>query len=433
MNRTLLPILLTLFSLHLSAQGAWQVITLADMPEPVSNNAVATNGTYVYSFMGIDSTKLYSGIHLKGFRYDIANDTWDTIPPVPDNLSRIAASASEVNGKIYIIGGYHVYSSGTEVSSNKVFIYNPDSNSYSTGANIIIATDDHVQAVWQDSLIYAISGWSNSGNISVVQLYDPVQDSWSMASSLPGSSDYEAFGASGVIIDNTIYFTGGVTDTWVFSMIPKLRTGVINPGDPSIINWSIIDDSLGALYRSGAGIFNDEPIWFGGADKAYNYDGIEYGSGLGVEPLNRVTTYHPLLSSFSEESGGIVPIMDMRGIVQIDTNKFIIAGGMGPGQQVSDKTYLLEYVIAPGISEEQRTKPILELYPNPALTRLKIRFTEVHVVQQWNITDIAGRIVGTGTAITSDGFDVSELDSGIYILQITTQEAVLSTSFVVSK
>jgi len=431
MSKILLSVFISLISAHLSGQGIWQVTELSDMPEPVTNNAVATDGSYVYSFMGIDSTKLYSGIHLKAFRYDIASNIWDTIPSVPDNLSRIAASASAINGKIYIIGGYHVYSNLSEVSSNKVFIYDPDSNSYTSGANITIATDDQIQSVWQDSIIYVISGWSNSGNINVVQIYDPALDSWSMGTPLPAGLDYEAFGASGVIIDNTIYYAGGVTDTWVFSMIPKLRTGVIDPLNPATISWSILDDSLGGLYRSGAGVFNDEPIWFGGADKAYNFDGIDYASSLGVEPLNRVTTYHPLLSSFTESSGTIVPIMDMRGIVKIDTNKFIIAGGMGPGQTVSDKTYLLEYVIPPGYEEIILHKGDLKVYPNPVSGRMYLDIPDQENDHAWVIVDLAGRVLSEGVYGEGQGISTTYLIGGMYYLQITMKDRVLTTSFVV--
>ncbi|MBL4752460.1 MAG: T9SS type A sorting domain-containing protein [Flavobacteriales bacterium] len=433
MNRTILFTLLSLLPLSGFAQGLWQVTPLADMPEPVSNNAVATSGNYVFSFMGIDSTKVYSGIHLKGFRYDIANDTWDTIAPVPDNLSRIAASASTVNGKIYIIGGYHVFQNGNEVSSNKVFIYDPDSNSYTSGTNVGIATDDHVQIVWKDSLIYVISGWSNTGNITAVQIYDPGQDTWTLGTSLPGGNDYKAFGASGVIIGNTIYFTGGVTDTWVFSMIPKIRTGLIDPGNPAVITWSIAEDSLGMLYRSGAGILNGQPVWFGGADKAYNFDGIEYGSGLGVEPLNRVTTFDTTTATFSIEDGVIANFMDMRGIAQIDSNKYIIAGGMGPGQEVSAKTYLLEYVIPQAIGENGGSAQHFSIHPNPASDYVQIQFKEKGKINNWNITDITGRIVSQGQQIPSHGLSVRHLQNGIYTLQITTDNQLLTAKFVRNK
>lgn len=164
------------------------------MPEPVSNNAVTTNGTHVYSFMGIDTTKLYSGIHLKGFRYDIANNTWDTIPPVPDVVPRIAGAASIVKGKVYVIGGYTVTNLLQEFTSKRIFIYDPVLNSFTQGVDHKVATDDQVQAVWRDSLIYIITGWSNSLNVPTVQIYDPALDSCYYGSATPNNANYKAFG-----------------------------------------------------------------------------------------------------------------------------------------------------------------------------------------------------------------------------------------------
>jgi hypothetical protein len=252
-------------------------------------------------------------------------------------------------------------------------------------------------------------------------------------SSLPGGNGYEAFGASGVIVDNTIYFSGGVTDSWVFSMIPKLRTGVINPGDPTVINWSIADDSLASLYRSGAGVLEGQPIWLGGADKAYNYDGVEYGTGQGVEPLNRVTRYDPLTSIISIESGAIPAIMDMRGIAQIDSNKYIIAGGMESDQEVSGKTYLIEHVMTPGLKETTMGKKGIAVSPNPASTLLQLGIEEADKLQHWSITDMRGRIVEAGNAIPNQELNISHLSDGLYTLQLTTNARVYTVPFVVAK
>jgi len=435
MTRILLFILLSSLLLDLTAQGIWQVTELADMPEPVSNNAVATYGNYVYSFMGIDSTKLYSGIHLKGFRYDIANNSWDTIPPVPDNLSRIAASASQVNGKIYIVGGYHVYSNQSEVSSDKLFVYDPVSNSFSSGADVPIATDDHIQCVWNDSLIYVISGWSNPGqNITDVQIYNPALDTWSVGVSVPAGSDYKAFGASGVIVNNSIYYAGGVSDGWGFPIISKMRFGTIDPIDPTQITWTVLDDSLAALYRSGAAVVNDQPTWLGGADTPYNYNGLAYGTNLGVEPLDGVTWYDPLNQSLNIDAAAISPIMDLRGLANIDSNKFIIAGGMGPGQKVSNKTYLLEYTAADGVRNEQpSSENALFIFPNPVKYKISLGDNSNDRLLRWEIIDVLGRSIDKGQEFPKEGLSIHSLDKGLYSLKLFTGEEVLLGKFVVTR
>ena len=181
--KTFYFLLLTLLPSTFFAQSVTMlnISEVSTMPEAVSNNAVvegwANDTGYVYSFGGIDSTKLWSGIHLRSFRYNTVTDFWDAIPSLPDTLGKIATGASLVDSIIYIIGGYHVYANSNELSSDKVHRFDPRTNNYlSDGADIPVAIDDHVQAVWNDSLIYVITGWSNTGNVPFVQIYDPAND-----------------------------------------------------------------------------------------------------------------------------------------------------------------------------------------------------------------------------------------------------------------
>jgi N-acetylneuraminic acid mutarotase len=231
-----------LFALTTKAQLNISIITteVNTMPLAISNNAVVegySNDTgFVYSFGGIDSTKIWSGINKKSFRYNTITNIWDTIPDLPNTNAVIAAGASYVDSIIYIMGGYQVLSSGNEISSNIVNRFDPRTNSYlSDGANIPVATDDHVQAVWNDSLIYVITGWSNTGNIPNVQIYDPANDSWLIGAAVPNNNLYKAFGASGTIIGNTIYYHGGAVSTGNFSGQSTLRIGQIDQNNPTQI------------------------------------------------------------------------------------------------------------------------------------------------------------------------------------------------------
>jgi Kelch motif len=157
-------LLLLLFPFALSAQVSPFYSEVAPIPSAVTNNAVAyaniADTTFIYSFAGLDSTKLWSGIHLKAWRLNLVHQEWQSIPPVPDPMGgKIAAGASTVKNKIYVIGGYHVAQNGSEVSSNKIHRYDPISNTWlSDGAPIPKAIDDHVQAVWRDSLIFVVTG-----------------------------------------------------------------------------------------------------------------------------------------------------------------------------------------------------------------------------------------------------------------------------------
>ncbi|MBR9919565.1 MAG: T9SS type A sorting domain-containing protein [Bacteroidetes bacterium] len=399
------------------------VSPLADMPEPVSNNAVTqarVNGNlYVYSFAGIDESKDHSGIHKKAWRYSVADDQWESIAPLPLGLERIAAGASTVKNKIYIIGGYHVFSTGAEVSLDHVHIYNPETNSYEAdGTPCPVPTDDHVQAVWRDSLIYVISGWSNSGNIPTVQIYNPTEDSWAFGTSVPNTADYEAFGASGIIIDDVIYYIGGATDLCcnpVFPAAPFLRIGQINPDDPTDISWSVVQDPLATRYR---GILLEDSygtlVSLFGSSLTYNYDGIDYNGSGGVEP-DTVPVHFGTADPADMEVLFTTDfsLMDLRGYGDLGNAKYILAGGMLAGQEVSNKTWLVEPEQT--VDTKEIDKLSVSIFPNPVSDQV---FVAPFGEYAFKVVGLDGSVLMHKTDFSSAPLDVSALASGIYYLQI---------------
>jgi hypothetical protein len=81
---------------------------LYTMPSEIANNAVKNaeigGEKYVLYFGGIDTTKIYSGINQRSFKYKVSTNTWSEIMPLPSNLTNIAAGASYVKDKIYVLG-----------------------------------------------------------------------------------------------------------------------------------------------------------------------------------------------------------------------------------------------------------------------------------------------------------------------------------------
>ena len=110
-----------------------------------------------------------------------------------------------VDDVAYVIGGYHVFADitvraqfgpGTSVGSGH-------ETWLTDGAPIPIPIDDHVQAVWRDSLIYVITGWSNNTNVAAVQIYDPALDQWSVGT--PGPEQQPVQGIRSVRHDHRRY------------------------------------------------------------------------------------------------------------------------------------------------------------------------------------------------------------------------------------
>lgn len=374
----------------MSAQSiSWT--TLTSMPEKVSNNAVTAaevdGVTYVYSFAGIDETKDWGGVHLKGFRYNTEIGIWDTIPDLPDpDGGKIAAAASRVKQKIYIIGGYHVASNYTETSSNKVHVFNPETNNYEAdGTNIPIPIDDHVQAVWRDSLIYVVSGWSNTANVREVQIYNPTTDTWMAGTPVPNSSSWKVFGGSGVIVGDTIYYAGGAKSIGNFGPTTYFRKGAINPNNPTEITWLGESNNTAKGYRMAAACFEGQPFWIGGAEDSYNFDGIAYNGSGGVAPLGRLLGYNQADGQLTAYGSVISPIMDLRGIAQISDHQYIIAGGMTEGQEVSKQTLLvtIDYIQDTPYLLEENDASIL--FPNPVSDFLQVKIEGIYDVKIYNM------------------------------------------------
>lgn len=395
------------------SQTAWTWTQKANMPFQISNNAVTQGeiggNQFAFSFGGIDTSKVYTGINKRSFKYDVTNDIWTEIDTLPVILPLIASSANTVKNKIYIIGGYHVYSNGSETSSDEVIIYDPTTDSYETnGAAIPIPIDDQTQVVWRDSLIYVISGWSNTGNVSSVQIYDPALDSWTSGTSVPDNNNYKVFGSAGFIVGDTIYYYGGASQSGSFPARDRLRKGVIDPNDPTQITWTLEDDAPNTNYRSACVNHGNNVFWIGGSETSYNYNGVAYNGSGGVPPAGTISRYDTDSKLWYEGAGSPFGVMDLRGASQVSSTSWIICGGMENGQQVSNKTYLLEYdPVVGSIKEHNFDFQLIDriIFTNFEYTSAKLYDPAGRLIEE--INSATGQIQGQ-----FQGFFMLELSNG---------------------
>ena len=415
MYRRELTFILLLMCLSLGGQTE-----LARLPEPVSNNAVVavttSQGDFVYSFGGIGSGKTYKDIHKKVFKYDVQEDSWSQLSDLPSGNGRIAAAASVVNGLIYIIGGYEVFSNGQERSFRKVHVFDPETDQFLPDAPLIPrAIDDHVQVVWHDSLIYVISGWSDVTNVSDVQIFDPATNTWSMGTPVPSSIAYKVFGASGALLNDTIYYAGGASATRNFPPSNYLRKGAIDRSNPSSITWSAIATVDASGYRMACAATSTDIHWIGGSLTTYNYDGIAYNGTGGVSPSDQIRTFYPKSGGWINNSALQIPaVMDLRGIGQLSDYQYIIAGGMLEDQKVSDKTYLIELPI---VSNTSAYPSGLGVFPNP------ISGNTINIIAggpySATLSKLNGVEIRSWSYNSGENVDVSSLLPGLYLLTLS--------------
>ncbi len=308
------------------------------LPEPVTNNAVAAlekdGHTVMYSFYGLDSTKRASGVHNKIFRIDPLTGEASTVGAVPD-LGRLAASASVINNKAYVVGGYAVFENGKEKSSDQLFIFHPETEQLTHGAALPIPIDDHVQAVWSEQLLFVISGWTDSLNTNAVQVYNPKDDQWQLATPLPDEPGAKVFGASGAILGDTIYMLGGATFATFYPPSRTFYKGAIDASNPLHITWLNAGPYPGEFrYRSGSMLKDSKVIFFGGSNETYNYNGISYSEKKQVAPNTTSLIYDPATGKFHTSSSSL-QIMDLRTIVRDAQGNYYTVGGMLKDQRVT--------------------------------------------------------------------------------------------------
>ena len=309
------------------------------LPHPVANNAVAVTVVdgemTVFSLMGLDSSKSWSGVGNAAFSWTVGSRGWREIPDVP-GPGRLAGTAQGHAGKIYLIGGYTVAEDGSERSVPSVDIYRPSLGTWASGADMPVPSDDAVSGLWRDSLVYVVSGWHDTDNVSDVQIYDPAADHWYAATSIPGPP---VFGHAGAIARNTIVYVDGVrtrSGRPRYVMEGSSWRGDIDPDDPSHIDWRRLPPHPGPpLYRAAAGSVGPWVIVVGGTDNPYNYSGIGY-DGVPSNPMDLVLGYNVETDEWRQLGRLVSATMDHRGLL-IAGDTLILVGGMEAGQRVTDR------------------------------------------------------------------------------------------------
>jgi RNA polymerase sigma factor (sigma-70 family) len=163
--------------------------------------------------------------------------------------ARLYLSSAEVNGKIYVIGGFGV--PGVLASAANE-MYDPELDKWTIKANMPSAQLGlSITAI--NGKIYAMGGYKST----IVQEYDPISDSWKIKTSMPSPKQYH----SAVEINNKIYIFGGWSDILVYSTS-------IFVYDPTLDQWSILNDIPNdfQIFGSSAVVYDDKVYFLGGVN-----------------------------------------------------------------------------------------------------------------------------------------------------------------------
>jgi len=348
--KTFIYWLLLIFLLSIFPSKSAENFNLS-MPEAVTNNAVAQvnidGNDYLLSFSGLSTGKTFQDIHNKGYLLNLKSKQWRSIRPVPlstENLNltqglvgRLASVAASINNKVYIFGGYTVVKDHSEVSIGDVYSYNVLTNTYQLLSPMPVPVDDSVALPYQNKFIYLISGWHNSGNVNLVQVYNTKTNSWRQATPFPGKP---VFGHAGGIVNNKLLICDGVaikihkTTKRSYQGEAACYLGIINEQRPTKIDWKIVEHPTNkARYRMAArGIaLKQQIVFLGGSENPYNYNGIGY-NGKPSQPSNQLWIFDLVKKHWQIKTTDHAS-MDHRGLLYLN-HKLITLGGMGEDQRV---------------------------------------------------------------------------------------------------
>lgn len=173
-------------------------VTGAAMPTARSGLATAMVGGKIYAVGGSSASGPLGTLEV----YDPSTNAWSPGAAMP--TARYGLAAVAANGKIFVIGGQAVIA-GNFVAVNSLEIYDPSTNTWSTGATMptaryLLAADS------VNGEIYAIGGFSTSSALNTVEAYDPPTNTWSTVATMPTAR----YGPGATDVNGVIYTIGGV-------------------------------------------------------------------------------------------------------------------------------------------------------------------------------------------------------------------------------
>ncbi len=308
------------------------------LPEPVTNNVVAVTVSagreYIVSVLGLGPGRTWKDLRPGGYLHETGSDRWFALPDIPDGRARVAAAAATVGKHVYIFGGYTIAADGTESSVPYVYRLDVGERRYLRLADMPTPVDDSVALAYQDRYVYLVSGWHDVDNVSLVQLYDTIEDRWHQATSWPGKP---VFGHAGAIAGGRMLVCDGVQvqrekSRRRYSPSDECWLGSIDPAVPTAIAWTRVSSHPGQpRYRMAALAHGDRFLFIGGSANPYNYNGIGY-DGQPSEPESDALMYDLRQAGWRVANGPAV--MDLRALA-ISSYGIHVIGGMRAGQQVS--------------------------------------------------------------------------------------------------
>jgi N-acetylneuraminic acid mutarotase len=163
------------------SQNTWTALApVPDLNNGEASAVYAPNVNKLFVFGGEEIT--FATVVNTTRIYDIATDTWSTGAPMPD--IRAFMASGYFNGKIYLVAGYN--SGNVDPSFGQVWEYDPVANTFNTSRTSMPATLGGPGFGVINGHFYVAGGRDiNNTNLSTLYDYDIAADTWTQRANLP--------------------------------------------------------------------------------------------------------------------------------------------------------------------------------------------------------------------------------------------------------
>jgi len=145
-----------------------------ELPEARRDMAVAVYENAIYLFGG----QTDAGVSASGLRYDPLSKTWESLADKTTAVSQVQGAL--LGERVYVPGGQAV--DGKPIAALEVYDLRQDQ--WDTLAPLPVALSRYCLAAYEGNL-YLFGGWDGETYSSAVYRYDPETDAWSERSPLP--------------------------------------------------------------------------------------------------------------------------------------------------------------------------------------------------------------------------------------------------------
>lgn len=254
----------------------------------------------------------------------VVNDVWTNITNVSEHTPRHENSFVQVGDKFYLFGGRE--------SSDKMDIYDYQTDTWSEAASTAPFEFNHFQAVAYEGLIWVIgsfkdNGFPNETPSDFIYMYDPVSDTWIQGPAIPTNRKRGSAGL--VLYNNKFYVIAGNTDGHDGGYIPWF-----DEFDPATGIWTTLADAPNSRDHFHATVADSKLYVVGGR--------LSGGTGGTFAPIiAEVDVYDFSNSSWSTlPVGSNIPTPRAASGTVTFQDKIFVIGGEGDGQAYANTDVL---------------------------------------------------------------------------------------------